>query len=392
MFSANVGSGQYVDQSVFNNIASLSQNSLSEALMGLFSPGLINPNTLTISFSGLVGTITFPSGTNVLFSNGHLATPIGVANGVSSGTYTVNFTAPLTGSQTYYLLASEQTIGINPISIVGPPPGHPDFDPTFSPYISYIENVVSVALSISTTPPNNTTTFEILRTTISSGQTSISVWETIYQRLAGVSGTWLNTQTFSSAGSFTYTPTLGTTKAKVTVIGGGGGGGGCNSTTSSGSMSGSGGGSGARACAKIAITGPVSIVVGAGGTPPADATASSFGTFITCPGGQSGYYAVPTSSAGGSGGALATISGVIETIFNLTGSDGSDGQNGPLIFAGDGAPGYLGSDAGRAAAGPPSGGGHNGRGSGAGGGGTYNSLTGAATTGGQGLIIIEEFL
>src|SRR5262249_48026374 len=64
----------------------------------------------------------------------------------------------------------------------------------------------------------------------------------------GVSaGALINVQTFAVAGTYTYTPTVGTQKIMVEVLGGGGSGGSVGATNSTQSAGAGGGGSGAYA-------------------------------------------------------------------------------------------------------------------------------------------------
>ncbi|WP_249532202.1 glycine-rich domain-containing protein, partial [Escherichia coli] len=94
--------------------------------------------------------------------------------------------------------------------------------------------------------------------------------------------------------SGTYTPTPGTKKIRVTIIGGGGGGG-SGQTNSAGYVSaGSGGGAGGVARKTIDVTSvsSVSVTIGSGGNPgvfssnqPGDGGTTSFGSYMTAGGG-----------------------------------------------------------------------------------------------------------
>ncbi|HAJ6911289.1 TPA: hypothetical protein HND16_26965, partial [Escherichia coli] len=97
--------------------------------------------------------------------------------------------------------------------------------------------------------------------------------------------------------SGTYTPTPGTKKIRVTIIGGGGGGG-SGQTNSAGYVSaGSGGGAGGVARKTIDVTSvsSVSVTIGSGGNPgvfssnqPGDGGTTSFGSYMTAGGGGRG--------------------------------------------------------------------------------------------------------
>lgn len=109
-------------------------------------------------------------------------------------------------------------------------------------------------------------------------------------------------QVFSTAGTFTYTPTAGTNRVIVEVQAAGGASGGAPATGAG--VSSLGGPGGAGAYAKSLFTSAfagVTITVGAGGTGVSGAAgnnggSSSFGALVSCPGGIGGITAGPSSS------------------------------------------------------------------------------------------------
>ncbi len=119
----------------------------------------------------------------------------------------------------------------------------------------------------------------------------------------GTSGNLLNVQTFvSAAGTFTYTPTAGTKRALVYVLGGGGAGGGAVSgATKSGGCGGTGGGCQVGLFV-IDPTQTGTAVVGTGGTGVSGSAggAGSTSTFT--------FSGATITGAGGAGGSLATSS------------------------------------------------------------------------------------
>ena len=140
--------------------------------------------------------------------------------------------------------------------------------------------------------------------------------------------------------SGTYTPTPGTKKFRVTIIGGGGGGG-SGQTNSAGYVSaGSGGGAGGVARKTIDVTSvsSVSVTIGSGGNPgvfsssqPGDGGTTSFGSYMTAGGGGRG------SNCG------SVAFGVTQLIANGGGGVGSGGDintiggsGGPAIILGQG--------------------------------------------------------
>jgi len=158
----------------------------------------------------------------------------------------------------------------------------------------------------------------------------------------------LNSQVFTTAGTFTYTPTVGTLQAIVKMVGSGAGG---------GSIAGGGAGQYAEGFFSIATIGASqTIIVGTGGAPATNGNITSFGSLMQANGGitptapgtstQSGF------QSGGVGGSGDTIGGY----FSSNGGGGSPGfyatnasqftmnmgGNGGNSLLGGGAPGITG--------------------------------------------------
>ncbi len=210
-------------------------------------------------------------------------------------------------------------------------------------------------------------------------------------------GSLLNIQVIASTG--TYTPTSGTKKVKLILIGGGGGGGAAGSTVGT---AGAGGGAGAVTIWYIASPTSGTVIIGAGGTggigsgsagnAGASGTASSFST-VTAPGGSGGSSGgsigtAGTRRSGGAGG----VAGVNGTLM-VPGFNGFDSQVGATgngnVLSGRGAdspygPGGLPV----IASGSP---GNNGAGYGSGGSGGTNSGTSSGGNGANGVAIFEEY-
>jgi hypothetical protein len=206
-------------------------------------------------------------------------------------------------------------------------------------------------------------------------------------------GRLLNVQVFTASG--TYTPTAGTNKVRVTVLGAGGAGAGAAATGAGQVSIGASGQAGAMGIGIITsgFTG-VTVTVGTGGTGVVGSAgnpggASSFGALITAPGGQgalAGAAGVISNAQGGSsstvasGGSILNIKGAPGNNAGGTFSSGQSynyvGLGGSSLYGGGGTTGL-----------PPTG-------YGAGGGGVSNvqsssALIGQAGTGG--LVMIEEF-
>ncbi len=205
---------------------------------------------------------------------------------------------------------------------------------------------------------------------------------------SGYVGRLVNTQVFTSSG--TYTPTPGTKRIRVTITGGGGGGGGCKAYSSSETFFGAGGGAGGTI---ISIMTPTQnsypVTIGAGGAGGVSATNGTSGgnsvfASLIAPGGSGGGKSGVTNTNGGNGGVPSTGD------IRITGGHGGDGQSGNIGVSGEGGTSYWGGG-GRAGAG----GGAIGKAYGSGGGGAYDAgYSGTSMTGGKGasgICIIEEF-
>lgn len=205
---------------------------------------------------------------------------------------------------------------------------------------------------------------------------------------SGYVGRLVNTQVFTSSG--TYTPTPGTKRIRVTITGGGGGGGGCKAISNNETFFGAGGGAGGTVITTLILTkDSYPVTIGAGGAGGVSATNglkggdSSFGSVIA-PGGEGGGKSGVTNTNGGNGGVPSTGG------INIIGGNGGDGQSGNIGVSGEGGTSHWGGG-GRAGAG----GGVSGKAYGSGGGGAYDAgYSGTSMTGGKGaagICIIEEF-
>lgn len=136
-------------------------------------------------------------------------------------------------------------------------------------------------------------------------------------RLDQIGGRLLNTQVFTASG--TYTPTPGTTRAKVTVVGGGGGGGAANATGSGQAACGVSGGGAGWAIGMVTVnfaTAPVTVgAAGAAGVSQvSDGTSGTASTFAGLTGG---------GGLGGANGNAAAAPTVYGAANGGTGSGGS---------------------------------------------------------------------
>lgn len=172
MLVAQFSPDQYIDADSLNTLAANTSAALGVALAGTLYPGLIGADSASLTVSGLSVIASLPAPFGVLFGTGVLANAHGVTNGADTQNYVTNLSGLVpagSGSVTACLLASYQGIQQNPMAVVGPPPGHPDFNPNFMPFTAYGTQVDSFAVAASAGFPDNVTTFELCRFTLTSG-------------------------------------------------------------------------------------------------------------------------------------------------------------------------------------------------------------------------------
>jgi hypothetical protein len=187
----NFSAKQYVDQTAFNPAFGAVSGDIALAL-GCSGPGgLVHPETLVLAASGLaVNVITsltfgivFPQSSGAaIFAQGH-----GTIQGHDSQSYSVNFSGlvPASGSVTVYLAASLSQILQDALQIVGPPPGHPDYNPNFTPYTAYGLVTDTLVLAAVSGQPDNYASFELARVTLTPTTTGVVANTAYQQRFSG---------------------------------------------------------------------------------------------------------------------------------------------------------------------------------------------------------------
>ncbi|WP_236849301.1 hypothetical protein [Burkholderia diffusa] len=201
-----------------------------------------------------------------------------------------------------------------------------------------------------------------------------------------------NTQVFQIAGTFVYTPTAGTNKVRVRVIGAGGGGGGSSAATATTTSTAGGAGGYAEGLFTAGFAG-VSVVVGSGGAGGvagnnigSNGGASSFGSLLSATGGSGGGAIAATASP-----YLVTGSGsgiVAGGTINQKGCVGGHGLSMTTSYGVSGAGGGTGLPYANSARGADS------QSPGGGGGGACSGVNSPAFSGGRGadgIVIVEEF-
>lgn len=258
---------------------------------------------------------------------------------------------------------------------------------------------IAATTGTQTTPAPDAGYIALAVVTVANGQTTIIAGNIVASIASQVlsqplsAGRLLNTQTFSTAGTFTYTPSPGTRYVIVEVQGAGGGGGGAPATTSAQVSASSGGGGGSFAKSRItsAFAG-VTVTVGAAGVGGASGAnngspggTSSFGSLVSAPGGNGGLALAATAPPTSRGGVAASSPPVGA---NIESSIGQPGNGTSIISLTVGNNGFGGSSvkgpAGAGAGGSP----------GVGGAGISQFASQAAIAGfngGNGLVVVWEY-
>lgn len=156
------------------------------------APGLIAPDAMVVTFSGMTANVSLPSPWGLITSGGIRVHAHGTQTGQDTQAYTVNFTSliPGTGSLTAYLAATVTSIQQAPFPVPGPPPGQPAYDPVFVPAVGYASNTYTVALSAVTGGLDNISVFELFRTTLTAGQTGMTSVSPQFQVRAPLRRAW----------------------------------------------------------------------------------------------------------------------------------------------------------------------------------------------------------
>ena len=184
MQTAQFSNKQYLGHVYLNQAATTAASGVAQLGSALYvRPGWVNGFGIALGATGLVVGAVFPSTTQLIATSGAPITAHGTNNGLDTQAYSVNFAGliPSSGSVQAYLVAASGQIQQNPIALPGPPLGHPDYNPNYVATSSYQTLVDTLILSATTTAPDNAANFEIFRTTLTAGQSTISAWTTSYQ-------------------------------------------------------------------------------------------------------------------------------------------------------------------------------------------------------------------
>lgn len=236
---------------------------------------------------------------------------------------------------------------------------------------------------------------DIAANMMTAGSLSLMAQYDTVEFLDATTGRLLNVQTFNASG--TYTPTPGTKKIIVEVIGAGGGGGSASGANASSVGIGAGGGAGGYAKSLItSVPSSQSVVVGVGGNPSSPGGLSSFGSIVANGGlgGDSSISSAWTTAFGvnlfrGANGGSATGGNIVNSSGGCGGTAIWSKENN--CVSGEGGASYL--SGGATPIGGSSGPGNAGTAGGGGSGANANLTTTVYTggKGGDGLVIIWEY-
>lgn len=175
---------QFLNAQILDSSSSLIKSSMEDKNTSFYTPGLVNSSSLIFTYNNnLIVNLNASIPFRILDANGILSTALGVTNGTTSAIYSLDFTSfvPSSGSVTVYITATTYPLYLQPYQVIGPPIGHPDYNPNFVPYTAYVEIDDSLNIVLSTTAPNNTTIFELGRVVLTAGEINITSVNTSYQ-------------------------------------------------------------------------------------------------------------------------------------------------------------------------------------------------------------------
>ena len=180
----NFSQDQFLNAPTLNTAVGYIKNSLETSNKTFYTPGLLYSQDLIYTFNNsLTVSLNVSPPFAVVDANGILSQALGTTNGTTSSVYSLDFSSfvPSSGSVTVYITATTVSLSLQPYQVIGPPIGHPDYNPSFAPYTAYGETVDSLSITLSTTAPNNQTVFELGRVVLTSGQTAVTSVTTSYQ-------------------------------------------------------------------------------------------------------------------------------------------------------------------------------------------------------------------
>ena len=189
MFTPTFNDGEFVAANNYNAAAALTSAGVALVTAATHTPGITGASAVTLTPSALTLEFSATTGFAVVFGSGVVAQALGTTAGATSGSATIDFSGlvPTTGNPpvTACLVASAAQVQEQPVAILGPPTGHPDYSATFAPYVGYTQVSDTLQLTATLTPPDNFANIEIARTVLSAGQTNITAVSTAYQQAAG---------------------------------------------------------------------------------------------------------------------------------------------------------------------------------------------------------------
>ncbi len=187
MQTPQFSNNQFISATVMSNAAKAMVGSIASNNVKLHTPGLVGQSALSLVVNGLSVTVTAPPPFGVLFANGVSASFVGNVNGIITTTSVVDFSSlvPASGTVTVYLTASLSSVSQSAYQVIGPPVGHPDYNPNFAPYTAYLLNQNTLIFNATTTQPANNNNMLICSFTLSAGQTVIDSLDTSKQQRAG---------------------------------------------------------------------------------------------------------------------------------------------------------------------------------------------------------------
>ena len=196
MQSPNFAPLEYLNASAVNSAFALVSGNSNTSLYSTFSPGLLFPEQVALTVSGLSVTAVCPAPFGIAWSNGVISQAHGTQTNQNTNTYSVSFSGlvPASGTILVFLYAAYAQIQQSPYQVNGPPVGNPDYSPNNVPTTAYAANIDSFSMgSTSGGLPGGAIGLsagqvEIARFLLSAGATGLPSPNLAYQTRAGSYG------------------------------------------------------------------------------------------------------------------------------------------------------------------------------------------------------------
>jgi len=135
-FTPQFNDGEFVAANIYTAAAALTSAGVPAVTAATHTPGVVGSRAATLTPSALTIEFSATAGFAAVFGSRVVAQALGTTAGATSGSAPIDFSGlvPTTGNPpvTAYLVASASQVQEQPVAILGPPTGHPDYSATFA--------------------------------------------------------------------------------------------------------------------------------------------------------------------------------------------------------------------------------------------------------------------